>query len=110
MSIQEQLLQAFDQGTINKMTVSEICRVFAIPDREKKRLTSVLDSLVENGSIYQDNGGRYGTAEALGLIKGKINGNERGFAFWFPKIAANMKTTTFYPEKIYTARCMATLF
>ena len=81
MSIQEQLLQAFDQGTINKMTVSEICRVFAIPDREKKRLTSVLDSLVENGSIYQDNGGRYGTAEALGLIKGKINGNERGFAF-----------------------------
>lgn len=99
MSIQEQLLQAFDQGTINKMTVSEICRVFAIPYREKKRLTGVLDSLVENGSIYQDNGGRYGTAEALGLIKGKINGNERGFAFLIPEDRSKHENDYFLPRK-----------
>ena len=67
------------------MTASDICRVFAIPYREKKRLTQVLDTLVDEGFIYEDNGGRYGTATALGLIKGKISGNERGFAFLVPE-------------------------
>ena len=67
------------------MTASDICRVFAIPYREKKRLTQVLDTLVDEGLIYEDNGGRYGTATALGLIKGKISGNERGFAFLVPE-------------------------
>ena len=67
------------------MTASDICRVFAISYREKKRLTQVLDTLVDEGLIYKDNGGRYGTATALGLIKGKISGNERGFAFLVPE-------------------------
>ena len=77
MSIQEQLLQAFDEGRINRMTAGDICRVFAIPFREKKRLATILDKLVDDGLIYQDNGGRYGTAEALGLIKGKISGKQK---------------------------------
>ena len=66
------------------MSAGDICRVFAIPYREKKRLTDVLDGLVDEGLIFQDNGGRYGTADGLGLIKGKISGNERGFAFLLP--------------------------
>ena len=74
MNIRQQLLQAFEEGKINRMTASDICRVFAIPYREKKRLTQVLDTLVDEGLIYEDNGGRYGTATALGLIKGKISG------------------------------------
>ncbi|MBO5334815.1 MAG: ribonuclease R [Clostridia bacterium] len=85
MNIRQQLLQAFEEGKINRMTASDICRVFAIPYREKKRLTQVLDTLVDEGLIYEDNGGRYGTATALGLIKGKISGNERGFAFLVPE-------------------------
>ena len=85
MNIRQQLLQAFEEGKINRMTASDICRVFAISYREKKRLTQVLDTLVDEGLIYKDNGGRYGTATALGLIKGKISGNERGFAFLVPE-------------------------
>ena len=99
MSIQEQLLQAFKEGAINRMTAGDICRVFAIPFREKKRLTTVLDKLVDDGFIYQDNGGRYGTAEALGLIKGKISGNERGFAFLVPEDKANHPDDYFLPRK-----------
>ena len=99
MSIQEQLLQAFEEGTINRMTAGDICRVFAIPFREKKRLTTVLDKLVDDGLIYQDNGGRYGTAEALGLIKGKISGNERGFAFLVPEDKATHPDDYFLPRK-----------
>ncbi len=99
MSIQDQLLSAFYDDKINRMTASEICRIFAIPYREKKRLTEVLDRLVDEGTIYQDNGGRYGTATALGLIKGKISGNERGFAFLIPDERNEHPTDYFIPKK-----------
>ncbi len=81
------------------MTAGDICRVFAIPFREKKRLTTVLDKLVDDGLIFQDNGGRYGTAEALGLIKGKISGNERGFAFLVPEDRTAHPEDYFLPRK-----------
>ncbi len=81
------------------MTASDICRVFAIPYREKKRLTQVLDALVDEGLIYEDNGGRYGTAVALGLIKGKISGNERGFAFLVPEDRTTHPDDYFLPRK-----------
>jgi ribonuclease R len=99
MNIRQQLLQAFEEGTINKMSAGDICRVFAIPYREKKRLTDVLDGLVEEGLIFQDNGGRYGTADGLGLIQGKISGNERGFAFLVPENKERHPSDYFLPRK-----------
>ena len=81
------------------MTASDICRIFAIPYREKKRLTQVLDALVDEGLIYEDNGGRYGTAAALGLIKGKISGNERGFAFLIPEDRVSHPDDYFLPRR-----------
>ena len=99
MSIREQLLTAFEEGSISKMTANEICRVFAIPYREKKRLTDVLDRMVDDGLIFQDNGGRYGTASSLGLIKGKICGNERGFAFLLPEDKTLHPDDYFIPRK-----------
>ena len=99
MSIRETLLKAFAEGEINKLTASDVCRVFSIPYREKKRVLDVLDSLVEDGLIYQDDGGRYGTAEALGLIKGKISGNERGFAFLIPEDREAHPNDYFLPKR-----------
>lgn len=54
-----------------------------------------MDSLVEDGHLFVGEYGNYGTAEALGLIKGKINGNERGFAFLIPD------DRTAYPEDFF---------
>ena len=99
MSIREQLLQSFEEGKLNKLTASEICRIFAIPYKEKRRLTEVLDRLVNEGAIFQDNGGRYGTATGLGLIKGKLVGNERGFAFLIPEDRDAYPEDFFIPAK-----------
>ncbi len=82
------------------MTASDICRVFAIPYREKRRLVEVLDGLISDGLIYQDNGGRYGTSASLGLIKGKISGNERGFAFLIPEDKNSYPNDFFLPRKL----------
>ena len=81
------------------MTANEICRVFSIPYREKKRLTDVLDRLIEEEIIFQDDGGRYGTAKDLGLIQGKISGNERGFALLGPEDRTAHPEDYFIPKR-----------
>ena len=42
---------------------------------------------------------RYGTAAALGLIKGKISGNERGFAFLIPEDRVSHPDDYFLPRR-----------
>ena len=81
------------------MTANELCCVFSIPYREKKRLTDVLDRLIEEEVIFQDDGGRYGTAKDLGLIQGKISGNERGFAFLVPEDRTAHPEDYFIPKR-----------
>ncbi len=99
MSAQDKLLAMFTDGTLSGKTVTDILKILQIPFREKKRIVDLLDELVEEGKLYQNGGGRYGTIEDLGLIKGKINGNERGFAFLIPEDKSTYPDDFFLPPK-----------
>ena len=99
MSAKEQLLERFLDGTLALKTANEICKILQLPYREKSRLLDLLDKLCEDGEIYQNNGGRYGTTVQLGLIKGKISGNERGFAFLVPEDKESYPNDFFLPKK-----------
>lgn len=99
MSSSEKLLALFENGELANVTVSEICKSLQIPYREKGRVLSLLDELCEDGKLYQNNGGRYGTSEQLGLIKGTISGNERGFAFLVPEDKTTHEKDFFIPRK-----------
>ncbi len=99
MSAKEQLLARFSDGSLALKTANEICKILQLPYREKSRLLDLLDKLCDEGEIYQNNGGRYGTIEQLGLIKGKINGNERGFAFLIPDDKTAHPNDYFLPKK-----------
>ncbi len=99
MSAQDKLLARFQDGTLSGKTVAEILKILEIPFREKKRIADLLDELVKDGKLYQNAGGRYGTIEDLGLIKGKITGNERGFAFLVPEDKSKYESDFFLPPK-----------
>ncbi len=99
MTAKERLLAGFSQGEFALKTASEICKIMNIPYREKSRLEALLSELCEDGAIYQNDGGRYGTSEQLGLIKGKIQGNERGFAFLIPEDKETYENDFFLPRK-----------
>ena len=75
MNAKESLLSAFQDGTLAGKTLQEILKILQIPYREKSRLSDLLNSLCEEGAIYRNDGGRYGTIEQLGLIKGSLCGN-----------------------------------
>ena len=99
MSAKENILQGFQDGTLGNKTIAEICKTLSIPYREKKRLTDVLNLLIDEGEIFVNDGGRYGTSEQLGLLKGTISGNERGFAFFIPDDKQTYPNDFFVPKK-----------
>lgn len=98
MNAQEKIYALFEDGTLARKNETEICKILQIPYREKKRLTDLLDKLCDMGKIYKNDGGRYGTIEQLGLIKGVISGHERGFAFLIPE-EGNSEKDFFLPHK-----------
>ena len=99
MNAKESLFLSFQDGSLAGKTVTEILKILNIPYREKNRLLDLLNTLVEEGKIFQNDGGRYGTIEQLGLIKGKLSGNERGFAFLIPEDRETYPTDFFIPPK-----------
>ncbi len=99
MNAKDSIFQSFQEGIFSGKTATEICKILGIPYREKKRLTDLLDALCEEGKLFQNNGGRYGTIEQLGLIKGTLNGHERGFAFLIPEDKELYSGDFFIPHK-----------
>ena len=99
MSAREKLLEAFLDGTLAKRNILEICKLLQIPYREKNRVVELLDKLCAEGLLYQNDGGRYGTIEQLGLLKGTLTGNERGFAFFTPENSQRFESDLFIPHK-----------
>lgn len=99
MSAKETLLQYFQEGTLCGKTFTEIAKFLKISHREKKSLLALLDSLCEDGTLYVTGGGKYGTPDSLGLIKGTLSGNERGFAFLVPEERTVYEKDFFIPHK-----------
>ena len=99
MNAHDFLLQKFRDGTLANQTVGEICKALNTPYRDKKRIIALLDDLCQDGLIFQNDGGRYGTIEQLGLIKGTISGNERGFGFLVPEDKEKHPDDLFIPHR-----------
>ena len=99
LNAKKRIFERFQDGSLARKTASEICKILEIPYREKSRLTSLLDELVKEGTLYVNDGGRYGTSEQLGLIQGKISGNERGFGFLIPEDRETFDKDFFIPRK-----------
>ena len=99
MSVKERIHERFLDGSLSGKTLSEICKILNVPYREKSRLVPLLNELCDEGRIFLDSGGRYGTSEQLGLIKGVISGNERGFGFLVPEDKESYTGDFFIPRK-----------
>ncbi len=95
----EKLFAAFQDGTLAGKTLNEILKILQIPYREKNRLADQLNKLCDDGKLFRNDGGRYGTIDQLGLIKGVIAGHERGFAFLRPEDKETYPEDFFIPHK-----------
>ncbi len=99
MSSAEKLLSLFQDGALEGKNITDILKILQIPYREKNRVIDLLTQLIKKGELFQNDDGRYGTSAGLGLIKGKISGNERGFAFLVPEDKTAYPNDFFLPRK-----------
>lgn len=99
MGAKQTLLSYFLSNELSGATLNQVARFLDVPPRERKRLKELLDALVEEGELFVGEYGNYGTAQQLGLIKGKISGNERGFAFLVPEDKDAYPEDFFIPHK-----------
>ena len=78
----ESILERFRSGEFEHKRSNELARLLGIGSRgEKDEIARLLKRAEEEGVLVRDERGRYVTAEKLGLIRGTVQGNERGFGF-----------------------------
>lgn len=99
MSAKEILYERFENGELANKTLEEIAKTLFLPYRDRGKLFSMLEALCDEGLIAVSLGGRYGTVEQLGLLRGRLTGNERGFAFLTPDGCERGKNDYFIPHR-----------
>ncbi len=76
------LRSRFESGQLQYKKANEIARLLGVSHRgERDALSRALKEMEAEGALVRDARGRFVTPEKLGLIKGTVQANERGFAF-----------------------------
>lgn len=82
MSAIESIREKFNTGELCHKKASDICRLLGAGGKtERESVLRLLKELESDGEIVRDDRGRYVLPAELHLLKGVIQGNERGFAF-----------------------------
>lgn len=85
-ALRAEILEKFRNGEFRYKKRGEIVRLLGVASAAEKRETEyALAELERTGEIARDRSGRYATAAQLGLLRGTVQGNERGFGFFLPE-------------------------
>lgn len=82
----EKLLHYMKDEAYKPLTVQELEEAFGIEDSSNfKDFVKALVQMEEKGLVVRTRSNRYGLPEKMNLIKGKISGHAKGFAFVIPE-------------------------
>ncbi|WP_088104145.1 ribonuclease R [Halalkalibacter urbisdiaboli] len=82
----QELLTFFREKTDKPLSVSEIEEAFKIDGSDEfKELVKSLNELENSGLIVRTRSDRYGVPEKMNLIRGRVQGHAKGFAFIIPE-------------------------
>ncbi len=84
--LRERLLVFMRDEAYKPLTVQELEAAFEITDAaDFKELVKALVALEEDGLVVRTRSNRYGVPEKMNLIRGKVTGHSKGFAFVVPE-------------------------
>jgi ribonuclease R len=81
----DQLLRAMRERIPHPATARELVRVLKIPREGRAALKRLLRSLVADGELIEIRGNRYGLADRMDLVVGRLEAHPNGFAFVTPE-------------------------
>src|SRR5215211_2831320 len=73
------------QRVSHPATPRELLRALKIPREERVRFKRNLRMLVDDGSLIEIKGNRYGLPDRMDLVVGKLDGHPSGFGFVAPE-------------------------
>src|SRR5688500_15588729 len=85
MTSRDQLLRQMREQVHHPATARELIRVLKIPREERATLKRQLTSLVADGALVLVRGNRYGLADRMDLVVGRLEGHPSGFGFVTPE-------------------------
>lgn len=82
MTAIESIREKFHTGEFEYKKAGDICHLLGVGNRGgREAVFRLLRELEGEGEIVRDDRGRFVTPAKLGLVRGTVQGNERGFAF-----------------------------
>jgi ribonuclease R len=81
-----QILSFMKEDAYKPLTIHELEEVFGLEDSsEFKEFVKTLNYMEEEGLIVRTRSNRYGVPERMNLVKGRVQGHAKGFAFIIPE-------------------------
>lgn len=94
----EDVLDFMKEQAYKPLTVQELEQAFEVASASDfKEFVKLLNDLENAGEIIRTRSNRYGVPERMNLIKGRIQGNAKGFAFLIPETVGD--SDVFISEK-----------
>ena len=93
MPSRDQLLREMRNRIHHPATARELIRVLEIPREERQSLKRQLQSLVSDGALVRVRGNRYGLADRMDLVVGRLDAHPSGFGFVTPERPIEVATS-----------------
>ena len=81
----DKLLQYMKDEAYKPLTVQELEAAFGMKIQEFKEFVKALVQMEEKGLVVRTRSNRYGLPQKMNLIRGKLTGHAKGFAFVIPE-------------------------
>ncbi|MFC4618620.1 ribonuclease R [Camelliibacillus cellulosilyticus] len=84
--LKDRILNYLKDEAKRPMTLQELEAAFELADVDAyKSLVKTLNQLEDNGLVVRTRSNRYGLPEKMNLVRGKVQGHAKGFAFLIPE-------------------------
>ncbi len=83
--LKERILDYMGEEAVKPLTLQELEALFSMQDAEDfKDLVKTLNDMEDQGLVVRTRSNRYGLPEKMNLIRGRVQGHAKGFAFIIP--------------------------
>jgi ribonuclease R len=95
MTDRDEILRTIRDKVHHPATSRELAQILRIPREERSSFKRQLDAFVTDGVLLKIRGNRYGLAEKMDLVVGRLTSNPRGFGFVVPEHAEKGSTDVY---------------
>lgn len=82
--IKQKIIEFMREGVHKPLLFKQIVSVLEISKTEHKQIRLILEEMEKEGQIFETPSGKFGIPDRMGLVFGKLQGNERGYGFVKP--------------------------